>query len=267
MLNTYNYNYKEILNQEKIQTKSEEQLLLRSISQGDRTAFWQLWLRYQDYLYHRCRTWMGGNYADAEEAFSQAMLKAWHKLPEYADKITNPKAWLTRMTHNLCVDMHRQRNRSAIGIESIEEMAVEEFDPVASSFDSPESEVLRCEQGRYIRRAINSLPPRLREPCILRFYQEMSYSDIARKLALSLDNVYKRIQQARKILQKQLNKYFSGLDVLAVEEAQCQKTKISNAPVPKTEYSVEPINYEVTATCLETLSNAWYSSPSQLGWI
>ena len=260
------------------QTEPEDVRLLKSLSQGDRTAFWLLWKRHQTYLYCRCLTWMGGNSTDAQEALSQATLKAWDKLPIYAEKINNPKAWLTRMTHNLCVDMHRKRNRGARGMESIEDVAGGEDNAVTSNFESPESVVLRRELELYTRRAINALPPKLRNPFILRFYQEMSYPDIAENLELSLDNAYKRIQKAREILQKRLNKYLSGVDdspTLLTEgggepirdECQSEQSVSSHAQVPmETKCNVEQINYEVTLICLEKLPHVWYNRPSLQGW-
>ncbi|NET53152.1 MAG: hypothetical protein F6K09_32140 [Merismopedia sp. SIO2A8] len=83
-------------------TESQEQILLKSLSAGDRSVFWLLWSHYQDYLYRRCFQWMGSKHTDAEEALSRATLKAWNQLPKYAHKITNLRAWLTRLTHNLC---------------------------------------------------------------------------------------------------------------------------------------------------------------------
>ncbi|MEA5593420.1 hypothetical protein [Rivularia sp. UHCC 0363] len=59
----------------------EEQLLLKRFSQGESSAFWELWQRHLDYLYYRCLGWMGGNPTDAEDALSRAMLKAEKKLP------------------------------------------------------------------------------------------------------------------------------------------------------------------------------------------
>ena len=75
--------------------------------------FWHQWQQYQDYLYRCCLKWMGGNLTDAEDALSRAMLKAWEKVQKYAEEIANFKACLTRLTHNLCVDIHRERDRSA----------------------------------------------------------------------------------------------------------------------------------------------------------
>ncbi|MGB7274876.1 MAG: sigma factor, partial [Geitlerinemataceae cyanobacterium] len=59
-----------------------------------------------------CIKWMGGNITDAEDALSRAMLKAWEKIQTSVEKIRNFKAWLTSLTRNLCMDIHRERSRS-----------------------------------------------------------------------------------------------------------------------------------------------------------
>ncbi|MEG4396688.1 RNA polymerase sigma factor [Microcoleus sp. BROC3] len=175
-------------------------------------AFWQLWQQNRDYLYRCCLRWMGGNPTDAEEVLSRAMLKALDKLADYAEKITDLRAWLLRLTHNLCIDIHRERRRKAMQMEDIEEIAATGNSAFISGLNSPEEALLHHELGQYIRRAIDTLPSRLRNPFILRYCHQIAYQDIAQKLALSLNNVYKRIQQAREILQKRLSRYLSGVD-------------------------------------------------------
>lgn len=49
---------------------------------------------------------MNGNRTEAEDALSRAKLKAWEKMQKLAQKIVNLKAWLTRLTHNFCIDIH-----------------------------------------------------------------------------------------------------------------------------------------------------------------
>ncbi|MEG4503400.1 RNA polymerase sigma factor [Microcoleus sp. F6_B4] len=186
-------------------------------------AFWQLWQQNRDYLYRCCLRWMGGNATDAEEVLSRAMLKAWNKLPNYAEKISNLRAWLTRLTHNLCIDIHRERRRKAMQTEDIEEVAATGSSAVISCLNSPEEALLHHELGQYIRRAIDTLPSRLRNPFILRYCHQIAYQDIAQQLALSLNNVYKRIQQAREILQKRLSRYLSGLDDALLDSSESSK--------------------------------------------
>lgn len=197
---------------EQKEQETEEQFLSKPVCKSNTTAFTQLWNKHHCYLYKCCLISMNGNKTDADEAYSQVAVKVWEKLPKHASKITNPKAWLTRLTNNLCVDIHRKRNRGTKGVESIEEMALTGNEIVAPSGASPESALMRGEMEMYIRQAIDNLPPRLRDTFTLYCYEEMAYSDIAQQLALSNANVRKRIQQARQILQKQLNNYLSGLD-------------------------------------------------------
>jgi RNA polymerase sigma-70 factor (ECF subfamily) len=171
-------------------------------------AFWQQWQQYQDYLHRCCIKWMGGNPTDAEDALSRAMLKAWEKVQKYAGEITNFKAWVTRLTHNLCVDIHRERSRGANRVEDIEGYASGEEQGLIPSEDTPESAVETGEKRIVIRRAIDNLPPRLRETFILHYREELSYPEIAQRQEISYDNVCKRISQARKILQEELRGYF-----------------------------------------------------------
>ncbi|MDJ0620637.1 MAG: RNA polymerase sigma factor [Calothrix sp. MO_192.B10] len=257
----------------------EEQLLLERFFQGERNTFWLLWQQHRDYLYFRCLSWMGGNYNDAEDVLSLASLKAWEQFPEYVKKITNVRAWFTRLTHNLCVDLHRKRDHRRM--TSMEEMSGGEDEALISSFASPESAILDYELKLYIRHAVSNLGERLRHPFVLRYYHKNSYQDIAQRLRLNVDNVYKRIQQARKILQRRLSQYLSGLDdsVLdfadysgnsanrGMEDSPFDRRMLWESKVATTMESLdETISYQVSATCLEVIPQSWYHSPSLLGW-
>ncbi|NEP11664.1 MAG: RNA polymerase sigma factor [Symploca sp. SIO2C1] len=250
--------------------------------QGDATVFWQLWVQHQDYLYQRCLNWMKGNYTDAQEALSRASIKAWEKWQDYAETITNPKAWMTQLTHNLCLDMHREYRREARGIEGIEEIAMAEDNYLAFSSSSSESTVLDRERNSYLYRILNTLPAKVRIPFILWCEEEMSYSDIAKQLALPKEKVRKRVQQGRTLLKKQLQEYFSELDdsscageeqfnyefiKLAWEKLLSEPITTSGCKTQiNTKCTSESIDYKVTTTCLEVLSHQWYSSHSCLGW-
>jgi len=140
---------------------------------------------------------------DAEDALARAMLKAFEKLPANAREIINLRAWLTRFTFNVCMDLHRERARRESTVESVEN--VEALDvAVDVKVESPESAIVRREQEARLRQALNSLPSKLREPFILRFLNDMAYEEIAECLNLTPANVRKRIQQAREKLKGML---------------------------------------------------------------
>jgi RNA polymerase sigma-70 factor (ECF subfamily) len=151
--------------------------------------FWQHWQQYRDYLYRCCIKWMG-NPTDAEDALSRAMLKAWEKVQKYAaGEITNFKAWLTSLTKNLCVDIDRERARGANRVENIEVCASSEDEELVSPDETPESALEADEKKIVIRRAIENLPPRLRETFIPHDYKDLSYLEIAQKQGISYQNV------------------------------------------------------------------------------
>lgn len=168
--------------------------------------FWKHWQENQERLFRCCLKWMG-NLTDAEDALSRAMLKAWEKAQQYAEKITNFPAWLSKLTYNLCVDIHRERDRGANPVENIEAVSVELREFVENT---PEKALDNEEKKQVIGRAIDKLPLKMRETFILHFYEELSHQEIAKQQEISYHNVCQRISQARKILRKELKGYFIG---------------------------------------------------------
>ncbi|MCP2730668.1 RNA polymerase sigma factor [Limnofasciculus baicalensis] len=246
--------------------------------------FFQEWENHRDYLYRCCLKWMNGNATNAEEVLSQAMFKAFEKVQDSTSVITNFKGWLTRLTYNLCMDIHRENKKFGDRSESWELIVEKGEEGLVSLSDSPESIVLRGELAIIIQCAIEDLPPKLREPFLLYFIEEKSYQEIAQKLNIAYDNLRKRIAQAQIILQKSLTKYLSGLDnsLLNFSESLDKKgepgvgsfysdeiittsQEITPSPQEKEGFDCS-FNYQVDAICLETLSHTWYQSPTPLGW-
>lgn len=178
-----------------------------SSTQDIDSAFWKLWQDNQDYLYRCCRKWMG-NPTDAEDALSRAMLKAWEKARDGTDDIKNFKAWLTKLTYNLCADIHREHNKGAAGVDSLDTIAIGNETELISQEETPVRAAMERELELFFRGAIDELPDRLRETFILHFESGLSYQNIAEQLGISYDNVRKRISQARAILRQRFNENF-----------------------------------------------------------
>ncbi|MCT7979838.1 sigma-70 family RNA polymerase sigma factor [Laspinema sp. C3] len=173
---------------------------------------------------------MNGNLADAEDALSQAMLKAWEKIRDYASTISNVKAWLTQLTHNLCVDILRQRNRGVRSVENLETINATEDERLATQYHTPDQTLMQQELADTIRGAIGALPLRLRQPFILYLDEELSYREIAVRLGISYDNVRKRISQARAILRKQLNEYLPQTHSKVLQSPKRKKSRKTALP-------------------------------------
>jgi RNA polymerase sigma-70 factor (ECF subfamily) len=184
----------------------ETQELLTRLAPDDFTSFYELWGCCQPYLYKVCLRKMSGRREEAEDALSRAMLTAWERLPRHAHTIRDIRAWLTRLTRNLCVDILRERQRHDSIFERLDELSASEQQLLAS-IETPEESVLRHELNTCLRCSIDDLPPKLRAAFRLRFIHEMSYLDISAHLNLTTANIRKRVQQARTILRQKLREY------------------------------------------------------------
>lgn len=104
--------------------------------QNINSDFWQLWQEYQDYLHRCCVKWMG-NTIDAEDVLSQAMLKAWDKLRNSTVEIKNFKSWVTKLTYNICVDIHRERRPGGKQVESLDAIDFAYQEEIGSQEENP----------------------------------------------------------------------------------------------------------------------------------
>lgn len=246
-------------------------------TENKNTTFWQEWQVHQNYLSHCCLQWMNSNPIDAEEVLSQAMIKAWNEWQNYEIQIKCPKAWLTKIVHHFCIDLHRKRKREALIIENIDDIKFEDYPAFYARIGFFESQILDLELWAYLCHKIESLPTRLRDPFILYYCHYQSYQEIAKRFPLSEENVRKCVRKARLILQKHLIKYIAGEDDTALhslspsfnleipfgEESQAESNWESLIP---TKSQDEEINYQVTVLCLESLPHHSYSSVNLLGW-
>src|ERR1700742_29838 len=105
------------------------------------------------------------------------MINAWERMPHHAEGIANAKAWLSRLTHNLCMDIHRERRQRKF-FSSLDEVTDAEQELVAKSVESPEQATTRKEMALVLNLMVARLPSKLRTVFELRFLQEMRYSDI-----------------------------------------------------------------------------------------
>ncbi|MDJ0797390.1 MAG: sigma-70 family RNA polymerase sigma factor [Calothrix sp. MO_167.B12] len=191
-------------------------LIDNAATENDRShlisQFWPQWQESRDQLYRCCLNMMNFNRMDAEDALSQAMVKAWEKVQKFGEKITNLKAWLYQVTRNFCIDLIRKRSCGAVGVESIEWVGNTEKVITTGTVECPESVLEREERSERIRGAIAELPEKCRETFILHFYRELDHKEIAGQQGISYDNVCKRISLARKQLKQKLSSYFRGTD-------------------------------------------------------
>jgi len=172
---------------------------LAQVIEGNQNAFWLIWLQYYAILKQRCMGWTSSP-ADAEDALSIASLRCYEKLPKAAAEIKNIEAWLTTVTYNICMDIHRgYRRESALSLQAPK---------VETILDKLETQELHGKLGK----GIEALPERLRAVLELRL-REWNYQEISVQLGISIKSAYKRNSRARSHLRQLLVEDFPSKSI------------------------------------------------------
>jgi len=135
---------------------------------------------------------------DAQEALDVAhevLIRALRE-PRFFDPPFQMKAWLYRVTSNLCFNRVRDRRRRR------EILAAEPL-PTVTDPDQA-SRVFASERQVRIRRAMAELSENHREILLLRYWSDLSYAEIGHTLGIELGTVMSRLSRARSRLQQHL---------------------------------------------------------------
>lgn len=188
-----------------------EILLISRARTGDREAFGGLVEQYRDNVY-RLAYRMCGNAYDADEAAQEAFVAAWRALPNFRGD-AKFSTWLYRLTTNAAIDvMRREKRHQTVGDG--------EMIDVADDADSPQETVERTEQQEAVQKALSTLSEEYREILLLRYMEELDYSEIAEVLQLPSGTVKSRINRAKAALKAALLKsgnIFGGASVIHTE--------------------------------------------------
>ncbi len=109
------------------------------------------------------------------------------------------KAWLFRVTSNLCFNIVRDRNRRT-GLLHVRKEEAMPRPMVPSSNETVHAQQVRDE----MLRAMEGLSASHREILLLRYYNDLSYNEIAVVLRVKLGTVMSRLSRARTRLAKVL---------------------------------------------------------------
>lgn len=175
-----------------------------------RESLSEVWSRYAGEIRRLCLRWTGGHQGDSDEAFSRVASVVFHKLPHRSQSLHNVRAWLLRITYNICIDLHRERRRKRE--QSLGDLAEDSSSRLFEMIDprrSPEERILDEELTGHVRHCIAHLPPRLRRALELYAFEGLGYRQIAEALGITEVNARKRMQEARQKLRQFLEAYRS----------------------------------------------------------
>lgn len=108
------------------------------------------------------------------------------------------KGWLFTIAANLYRNTirHRRAAKRDVQKQSLSELADQGLEPPAED-DDPVSHLLEKQQNRLLVKAIEELPPRMRQCFLLRFNQGRKYKEIAQVMQISIQSVRSQLHQAK----------------------------------------------------------------------
>lgn len=170
--------------------------------QGRQDAFRDLFERYRQRVYRIAYGWCYQKQT-ALDLVQDVFVKAFRSLGKFR-KESSFWTWLCRITINRCLDYIRKKSRSKeIPVEEPAEVA-----PAAGANSAnPAQQAQLNELQRALAGALRQLSPQARAAFTLRFYDQLSYREIAEALDCSIGTVMSRLFYARQKLRELLEDY------------------------------------------------------------
>jgi RNA polymerase sigma-70 factor (ECF subfamily) len=158
----------------------DEATCLAAARRGEPWALEQLYHRHQPQLFALCYRLLE-RAEDAEDAVQATFVRAFRALPRFRGE-SSARTWLYRIATNEALGILRRRREAP---------PLEEAEP--STADRAAAVVERLA----VRAALARLSPDHRSILVLRLWEELSYTEIAAVLGISLPAVKMRLNRAR----------------------------------------------------------------------
>jgi RNA polymerase sigma-70 factor (ECF subfamily) len=162
----------------------------------ERERFETTLLPHLDAAYNLAR-WLTRDDHDAEDLVQTACVRALKAVGGFHG--ANARAWLLVIVRNACYTWLEQKRARGPATPFDEEI----HGPGPDDMD-PEKQLLREDEARSVRRAVEELPLELREVVILRELEGLSYKEIAAIADVPIGTVMSRLARARERLRRRL---------------------------------------------------------------
>jgi RNA polymerase sigma-70 factor (ECF subfamily) len=178
---------------------TDEQLLIQ-FKQGDARALHSLIERYTTPIYNLARRLLRDSMEAenvAQETFLRLMLSA-NRID-----LTQPiKPYIFRIAVNQCRDLMRKHR--PLVFTDLGDDSAQAVDTIVDDQPEPWESLAQAELETRLRHAIDQLPAKFQTVILLRYFEDLSYEDIARALDLPLNTVRTFLRRAKAQLREAL---------------------------------------------------------------
>ena len=171
-----------------------DDMLVTLYLEGNNSAFDVLLNRHKDRLFNYIYFIVRSREV-AEDIFQETFVKAIVTLQQ--GRYTNDgkfAAWITRIAHNLVIDQFRnERNENLI---SNDETEIDLFNDARLSEGNVENRMVNEQVLKDVRALVDELPDCQREVVFMRYYQDLSFKEIADITGVSINTALGRLRYA-----------------------------------------------------------------------
>ncbi|HLC83873.1 MAG TPA: sigma-70 family RNA polymerase sigma factor [Bacteroidia bacterium] len=175
-------------------------LIRSALDKGDQKAYAELMGRYRDSVYFMLLK-MVNNKDDADDLTIEAFGKAFKRLSQYTPNYAF-STWLFKIASNNCIDFIRRKKMTTFSIDRTfenDEGGEMSMDIKAEGLN-PEENMVKKQKVKHMHEVVEKLKPRYRILVEMRYFDELSYEEIAEKLDLPLGTVKAQLFRAREFL-------------------------------------------------------------------
>ncbi len=179
--------------------RKDYELVLRA-QQGDQKAYAELMERYRDSIFHMVNKMVFSS-DDAEDLTIESFGKAFQRLDQYTPAFAF-STWLFKLASNHTIDFIRKKKLNALSLDrgfTSEDGDTMEIHVRDEQLDPMEA-LQKKERVALLRDVVSALKPRYRRLVELRYFEEMSYDEIAQELDLPLGTIKAQLFRARDML-------------------------------------------------------------------
>lgn len=174
--------------------------LVEKAKNGSQAAYGELMDRYRDSIFYMMSK-MVKNQDDADDLTIEAFGKAFSRLDQYTPNFAF-STWLFKIASNNCIDFMRKKRIKVTSMDTgytSDDGEVIFFDAKSNTQD-PEETMIHLQKVKLMRNLVDKLKPRYKELVELRYFDELTYEEIADTLDLPLGTVKAQLFRARDYL-------------------------------------------------------------------
>ena len=180
--------------------------LVEAAKKGDQSAYAQLMDRYRESIYFMMFK-MVRHQDDADDLTIEAYGKAFSRLDQYSPNFAF-STWLFKIASNNCIDFIRKKRIKVTSMETgyTNDDGEVLFIEAKNQTMDPEETIIHGQKVQHMRMLVSKLKPRYRELVEKRYFEELSYEEIAEELNLPIGTVKAQLFRARDFLANMMDK-------------------------------------------------------------